>query len=391
MRCSRRFLAMAALLVCVRPGQADTGQLVQVNRVSDIGGVANYTDARLLNPWGVVATSDGPFIVADAGRGVLSVYAGSGRPVPCAVAPLTVNIPPAANSRKSAPTGIVENGSAGFAFSSGGKMHPAEIIAASADGAISAWAKSLPSSGSATGCLGPAAVDVSVTSTSSGVQTTAVTVIDNSAAGGVSGLARPAIYRALEIAPATGGGTLYAVNISSGVVEMYDSSFHFVRYFTDPGITPDAASPGWAPFGIARIGGFLYVTFVLQNASRSVPVNGPGNGFVDVFDLKGKFIRKLIPAGGALNSPWGLAQSSGEFGGHARALLVGNFGDGTIQAFQSQTGQSLGPLRHGPGNPAILPGLWTIKFTDAEPDRLYFTAGLNGLKDGVFGVLGSEP
>jgi uncharacterized protein (TIGR03118 family) len=191
------------------------------------------------------------------------------------------------------------------------------------------------------------------------------------------------VYKGLALANRSNGGpTLYAANFRDGTVDIFDSSFTPV---TIPGAFVDPNLPaGYAPFDIAVIDNFIYVTFALQNAAKHDDVSGPGNGFVDVFDTNGQNLRRLISQG-QLNSPWGLARVPREFGkfGHD-VLLVGNFGDGMINAFNIDTGAFLGALLHRPNQPLEFDDLWALFFFD---DKLYFTAGIVDESHGLFGVI----
>jgi uncharacterized protein (TIGR03118 family) len=200
--------------------------------------------------------------------------------------------------------------------------------------------------------------------------------VDNSASS--------AVYKGLAIATTASGSFLYAANFNSGNVEMYNSSWGLTKTFTDPALPPVPAGtpPGqnWAPFNVQLINGQLYVTFALQDAAKHDDVAGVGNGFVDVFTTDGTFVKRLINTGygDVLNSYWGLAIAPAGFGEYANALLVGNFGDGLIHAFDPTTGAPIGVLEGPNGQPLDIPGLWDITVGNqaANPNALYFTAGL---------------
>jgi uncharacterized protein (TIGR03118 family) len=193
------------------------------------------------------------------------------------------------------------------------------------------------------------------------------------------------VYKGLALANrASGGPTLYATNFRKGTIDVFDSSFKPVTGgFVDPNLPAN-----YAPFGIASIDNLLYVTFALQNNVKHDDVSGVGHGFVDVFTPEGVLIKRLIPftpGSGHLNSPWGLARVPREFGkfGHD-VLLVGNFGDGTINAFDINTGNFIAPLENRRGEPLDFNGLWALFFFD---DKLYFTAGIGDETHGLFGVI----
>ncbi len=193
-----------------------------------------------------------------------------------------------------------------------------------------------------------------------------------------------AVYKGLAIASNASGTFIYATNFRFGTVEMFDSSFNLVGSFTDPKLANTCPEPNqcYAPFGIQTINGNLYVTYD--------DVAGPAHGFVDVFDTSGNLIQRLI-SHGRLNSPWGLALAPVDFGLFSNALLVGNFGDGRINAYDLNTGEFLGQLRDQVNHPITIDDLWALRFgNDASAglhNELFFTAGINDEADGLFGKL----
>ena len=207
---------------------------------------------------------------------------------------------------------------------------------------------------------------------------TAITVVDNSASG--------AVYKAVAIGTSSLGNVLYAANFRSGKVDVFDSKFAPAKLdgtFTDPDLPPY-----YAPFGIRNIDGDLFVTFAQQDAQKHDDVAGPGHGFVDIFDTDGHLLRRFASAG-ALNSPWGITRASFGFGRFSGDILIGNFGDGRINAFDRQ-GNFRGQLSAPDGKPIEIEGLWSLTFGGAaksDPDVLYFTAGPNGETDGLFGTI----
>jgi uncharacterized protein (TIGR03118 family) len=205
-----------------------------------------------------------------------------------------------------------------------------------------------------------------------------------------------AVYKGLAIGSNGTGNLLYAANFASGKIDVFNSSFSPVSVpggFTDP-----TMPTGFAPFDIKSINGQLYVTYAMQDAAKHDDVAGPGNGFVDVFDMNGNMVRRLV-TGGALNSPWGLAVAPSSFGAFGGDLLVGNFGDGTINAFNLTTGTLLGQLNNPDGSPVVNQGLWGLEFGNGvqglDPNTLYFTAGIPGpdnVEDhGLFGSITATP
>lgn len=327
------------------------GGYVQTNLVSDGAIPANVTDPNLVNAWGIAFFPGGPFWINDNGKGMSTLYLGDGTPF--SLLP-SVTIPPPNGSpagTTSAPTGIVFNSSLGFNLPS--SSTPALFIFDTEDGTISAW------------------------NLSSG--TSAQLMVDNSSSG--------AVYKGLAMGENLSGVFLYATNFHAGTVDVFDSSFHSATLsgsFTDPNLPA-----GYAPFGIANVHGDLIVTFALQNAEKHDDVAGPGHGFVDVFDTDGNLIRRFATKG-KLNSPWGITAASLNFGKFSGDILIGNFGDGALNAFDPVSATPRGQLRGKDGKPIMIDGLWSITFgggAKSSPDTLYFTAGPNGESDGLFGTL----
>jgi len=311
--------------------------------------VAKFQDPDLVNPWGMSASPTSFIWASDNGTGLATLYTGDGQKQA-----LVVTIPPPGGSPAgsiSAPTGQVFNSAGGGTF--GG----AAFMFATEDGTIAAWSG------------GPAAT----------------LSVDNSGAS--------AVYKGLAISGTGASARIFATNFNSGKVEAFDSSFTpiLAGKFVDPTLPT-----GYAPFGIQTIGGKVYVTYALQD----VPGNGhddqagAGHGFVDVYDTDGNLLNRLVSQG-ALNSPWGLALAPSDFGSFSGDLLVGNFGDGTINAYDPTTGAFLGTLDAANGNPIVIEGLWGLMFGngahDALTDELFFTAGIPGpgaVEDhGLFGTL----
>jgi uncharacterized protein (TIGR03118 family) len=355
--CSGRaaLLASAVTLSCasVAPVFADP-LLRQTDLVSDVLSAA-INDPSLTNAWGISEGPTTPFWISDNGTGVTTLYSvpGAGS-TPVSKVPLTVTIP-SGSLATSAPTGQVFNGTAsGFNLKNGSKSL---FIFDSEDGVISAW--------------------------NGGLGTNAEIEVNNSN----SDPTKNAVYKGLAIDNM--GGALFATNFRSGMVEMYKSDstsqFDLVASFTDPTLL----SAGYAPFGAAVLNGKLYVTFALQDSTKHDDVAGAGNGFVDTFDLSGGSMQRLI-SNGALNSPWGLAIAPSSFGSLAGDLLVGNFGDGTINAY-TMDGTFVGALDGLDGSPLAIDGLWALMIGNNAggglSNVLYFTAGPGGESEGLFGSL----
>jgi uncharacterized protein (TIGR03118 family) len=320
----------------------------QTNLVSDIPGLAAHTDRRLQNPWGISLGPDGLFRVDDNHTGLSTVYDVHGHRRPGTV---VIPLPPG-HTGTSAPDGTVLNTTSGFVISEGGRSAPATSIFATEDGTIAAWNPQVD-------------------------RHHAILVVDNSGAG--------AVYKALTLASTSQGTFIYATNFHNGTVDVFDSHFHQVHLagsFTDPNIPA-----GFAPFGIKNINGTLFVTYAKQLAPDNHDDQaGPGNGFIDEFDTSGHLIRRFA-SGGALNSPHGLAVAPADFGVFSNALLVGNFGDGRINAFDLKTGKFLGQISDAAGRPITNVGIWGLTFGNGaggtRTNTLYFAAGINGETDGL--------
>jgi uncharacterized protein (TIGR03118 family) len=341
------------------------------NLVSDISGVASHTDAVLQNAWGVAfSPAASPFWVVDNATGCSTLYDGQGTkvalqvkiPLPGGTIPSSacqhVNAAHPPSQSPAAPTGIVWNASSSFQVPGTSPPITASFIFATEDGTISAWAGGLTPSDAA------------------------VLAADNSASG--------AVYKGLVFGTNPNGVFLFAANFNAGTVDVFDHTYHLVA--TDGGFKDPAIPPGFAPFGIENLDGDLFVTYAKQNATKHDDVAGRGNGFVDVFDTQGHLLRRLISRG-QLNSPWGVARASYAFGQFSGDILVGNFGDGRINAFDT-TGDFRGTLKGTGSKPIVIDGLWMLILgggRNSSSDTLYFTAGPNGERDGLFGTITPVP
>ena len=347
-RALKRFAYICAagtLLLTATSSWAAVAGYQSTNLVSDIPGVALHTDPNLVNPWGLTVSSTGNFWISDAEVGLATVYTEEGEPLP-----LVVKIPPSASSTEEhgAPTGQVVNSGPGFVITQNGVSGPSLFIFVSEDGGISGWNPDV-------------------------APDRAVLAVDDGDEG--------AVYKGATLASAGGRDFLYVTNFYEGTVDVYNQNWAEVsneQSFVDPTL-PD----GYAPFGIQNINGLIYVTYAKQDAEKKDDVPGPGHGFVSVFDTSGNFIGRLISRG-RLNSPWGLALAPQGFGRASGSLLVGNFGDGRINVFDPNTGQSFGPLSRADATPLAFDGLWALLFVDTD---LYFTAGLADEEHGLFGEI----
>jgi uncharacterized protein (TIGR03118 family) len=347
-------LALGALL-CGAAGSlyAQTNGYTQTNLVSDTPGLAKVTDPNLINPWGISFFPGMAFWIADNNSGLSTLYDAQGD-----IQTLVVRIPaPNGVAAISAPTGTVTNSTKGFQVTSGGTTAPSLFLFDTEDGTISGW---------------------------NGNGTNAALAVDNSMGGA------GAVYKGLAMVTNNSGTFLLAANFRAPGLEVYDSNFHTAQLagnFTDPTL-PN----GFAPFGLHVLGTQVVVTYAMQDATKHDPVNAPGNGYVSLFDLNGNFVRRLI-SGGALNSPWGAVMASSNFGAFSNDLLVGNFGDGTINAFDPGSGNLIGQLQDVNGQPVVNASLWDMVFGaggTGDPNTLYFTAGLANEQHGLFATLSAN-
>ena len=341
-------IAAGAGWLAVQAGSAQAQEFSVTNLVSDGSVKAATIDPNLINPWGISNGTTNPFWVSDNNSGFSTLYNSAGGKVP-----LTVAIPSWTGSGAGSPDGVVFNGSGGFNVSAGGKTGSSAFLFATEDGTIQGWAPSV------------------------NFGTTEIAV--NNFPG--------AVYKGLAIG-STGGSTfLYAANFRGGDVEMYNSAFGLVNTFTDPNV-----AAGYAPFNVQDLGGTLYVTYALQDAVKHDDVAGAGNGYVDAFSLNGTFERRIVSQGGAIDSPWGLVIAPKSFGALAGDLLVGNFGDGTISAFDPNSGTFEGKVLGRNGKPIVEGDLWGLITGNGgaggSPDKVYFTAGITDEAHGLFGSIG---
>jgi uncharacterized protein (TIGR03118 family) len=350
-------LMLLALAPAVLP--AASGYLVH-NLVADTAGAADFTDPNLVNAWGISISAASPFWLCDGGTGLSTVYTSSATTF--AVSATKAAIPPSGNGGNTVCTGIVFNSTTGFTVSTATVApRAASFIFATEGGTISGW--------------------------SSGVDAThAIMAIDNSAAG--------AVYKGLAlVTTTTPTAQLYAANFSNGTIDVFDSSWKPVTLaagaFTDPAIPA-----GFAPFNIQLLSGSLYVTYAKQGATKVFDAPGVGNGYVDVYDVNGKLLQHLVSQG-PLNSPWGVQIAPATFGPFGGALLVGNFGDGLIHAFDSKSGALLGTMSDQNGNSIRIDGLWGLQFgnggSGGDVNSLYFAAGPSQQRHGLFGIIVSNP
>jgi uncharacterized protein (TIGR03118 family) len=304
----------------------------QTNLVSNVAGVATTTDPNLSNPWGISFIGGAPFWIANNNTGTSTLYDATGAPDS-----LVVTIPVAAsnpngNCSPGCPTGTIANANATY-------FGGAAFVFDTEDGLIVSWSQS--------------------------DSTTATIAFDNSKSG--------AVYKGLAML----GTDLLAANFNTGKVDVYDSNFALTSLagsFTDPNLPA-----GLAPHGIHVIGNQVYVAYAMQDAPKHDAMPGAGAGQVDIFDSNGNFVSVFVAAGSSnnLNAPWGVVAAPSSFGTFANDILVSNFGDGTISAFDT-TGKFIGQLTNSSNATLVNPGMWDMVFGaggTGDPGTLYLTAG----------------
>lgn len=351
---SMRGAGVFAAMLFSTAGFAATN-FTQHNLVSDQSGVADNTDTNLVGTWGISASPASPFWVSNTSNGTSTLYNTAG------VASATVaHVPPSTNSKSTTgqPTGQVWSGyGAGNFEIAAGK--PANFIFATLDGTIAGF------SGSNT--------------------PPTMLMVDNGAKG--------AIYTGLGIGVSAAGPTLYAANFGQGRIDTFDKSFKPVTLtgsFADPDLPG-----GYLPTNIQRFGSRMYVTYGVSDGNGGF-LAGADTGLVNVFDVNGNLLQRLVPNNNYLNVPWGLALAGPNFGAFSYSLLVGNFGDGTISAFDPNTGNYIGTMQDGKGNNLSIEGLWGLQFgsqgsagnaNGGDATTLYFAAAPAGGQHGLFGGL----
>ena len=334
-------LVLGASLVAVSPlAAAERNSYTVMPLVSDQPGVAPHTDPNLVNAWGLTAGPTTPWWVSDNGTDKSTLYNGDGT-----ARPLVVDV-------AGGPTGTAFNPTTGFVLPTGGK---ALFLFDSEDGVIRGW----------NGAQG----------------TTAIVVKDRSDVG--------AIYKGLTVANTPAGPRLYAADFHNARIDVLDGSFNLV-----PGGFVDSSLPdGYAPFNVQAIGDRIFVAYARQDEDAEDEVAGQGLGFVDAYDLAGNLLGRVAQHG-QLDAPWGLALAPASFGRFGGDLLVGNFGNGRINAFEELPNgrfEHRGGLRSSDGQPVEIDGLWALRFgNDAaagSSGTLFFTAGPDDESHGLFGSI----
>jgi uncharacterized protein (TIGR03118 family) len=344
-------LAVASLIVSA--AKADPSVYLAADLVSDQPGVGPIVDPHLINAWGIALNPSSPFWVSSEGAGVSNLYSGDVT-TPLMKVSLEVSIP------GGHPTGQVYNGTSDFVVFSGTYSGPAIFIFASLTGNVSGWNPNVPPPAPST-----------------------VAQLAFSAPGSA--------YTGIALANNGSGNFLYLADFQGGDIDVLDHTFSPVQLagtFTDPGLPSD-----YAPFNVAAVGGNIYVAYAKRDASGE-EVTGAHLGFINVFDLNGNFERRLVSQD-ALNAPWAMVVGPEGFGEFSGALLVGNFGDGRINAFDPTTGAYLGTLSQSPNHPLEIDGLWGLTFGNGtaagNATTLYYAAGPEDETHGLFGKITANP
>jgi uncharacterized protein (TIGR03118 family) len=336
-----------------------------VSNKSEVVATAATIDANLQNPWGIAVAPGFPFWISDNNSNLSTLYSGAGVQETQTItgsAQTGIAIPASAAGVQANPTGQIFNATGGFLVPTSKGQETAFFIFDGEGGLISAWAQD------------------------SGA--TAVTAYDDGIANG----ANHAVYKGLAIGTVSGATYLYATDLHNNKVDVFDTNFSKPAAMQGKFVDPNLPA-GFVPFGITALNGQLYVTFAKQDAAMHDEITGAGLGYVDVFDFSGNLVNQFA-SGGALNAPWGIAIAPAGFGSFEGDVLIGNFGDGTINIF-SPNGTSLatdkGALMAGNGQPLAFPGLWALTFGNGDADKpittLFYTAGFASQIDGVFGKI----
>lgn len=373
------FHRAAAALACALCAGTAQAAFVRTDLVSnDVSKYpAQIQDPNLVNAWGVAlrpAGLGGHWWIGNAGSGTTTLYVGDTATTPLfqdGLATVTVTQPPTLTGA-STPTGVVFSGHpSDFGVTAGGVTGPSRFLFATDQGVIAGWteqARTPP----ATGFARPLVTG---------------TVVDNSAAG--------AMYFGLGVTTLADDNRLFAADFGRNRVDVFDKDFAALDLGPDAFRIPDGTvdQAAYAPFNVQVIEGLVYVAYAKLTAEPGEEETGVGLGVVAVFDANGKHVRTL-QGGGLLNAPWGLAVAPQGFGELSGALLVGNFGDGSIVGFDRATGQQLDYLRTGDGNPLLVDGLWGLAFGNGaslgRADALYFAAGPDEEEGGIFGRIAAD-
>lgn len=367
-------LPLALSLAACGGGDGGDGMLASSAGFADTALVSNRTgvvlttstiDANLSNPWGLAVAPGQPFWIADNNSNLSTLYSGTGTVETSTVTGSNatgIAIPPSAAAVPSNPTGQVYNATGGFMVATSHGAESALFIFDGEGGTITGWARD-------SGDL-------------------AVTAYDDGIANGVN----HAVYKGLALGSVSGANYLYATDLHNNKVDVFDTNFSKPAPMQGKFIDPTIPA-GFVPFGIVALNGDLYVSYAKQDGAMHDETIGAGLGYVDIFDMSGTFISRFASAG-VLNAPWGMALAPAGFGSMAGDVLIGNFGDGTINVFDpngASLANSMGPLTSSTGQDIAIPGLWALAFGNGDPDKpvttLFYTAGFANQTDGVFGSI----
>jgi uncharacterized protein (TIGR03118 family) len=343
-------LAFTAPAMAKSHHRSHSTRVAETDLVSDIPGRAALTDPNLVNPWGLSSSPTSPLWVADNGSMMSTLYTGKAPTNPFSILGLVVNVIGPA-------TGTVFNPGGGFVVSDGhGHSGSSTFLFDTEDGQIVGWSPAVPPPAPST-------------------------------QGQIAMTTPGGVYKGLTLADDAGAPRLYASNFAAGTVDVFDDSFSPVMV---PGAFKDKKIPkGYAPFGIQVLGGKIYVTYAKQDSMKHDEVDGPGRGFVDVYSTHGKLLKRLIRRTG-LNAPWGLALAPAGWGRLSGDLLVGNFGDGRIHAYNIHSGRMVSTLKDTHGHVLSIDGLWGLRpgnGTAGDTNAVMFSAGLDGEAHGLLGAL----
>ncbi|WP_316774056.1 TIGR03118 family protein [Streptomyces sasae] len=360
-------LAAAAPSVAAdAPHKADHG-FVERDLVSDIAGRAEVQDQNLVNPWGLVNTPRGAIRVSNNGSNTSTVYSGARDGQPVNVLSPVAQLPDTAD-----PTGVVRNDGSAFRFrAESGRTGPARYIFAGENGGLFAFNQNVDPTN---------AVQVAQEDDAVFKGLTLVECQKKDSKGADCGKGNERLPRIL------------VANFRDARIDAFGPDF--TRLNLPAGAFRDPRIPaGYAPFDIKKFGEVIFVTYAKQDDAKHDDVPGAGHGFINVFTTKGRLLGRFASRG-VLNSPWGLETAPKGFGKFAGDLLVGNFGDGRINAFDPRNGRFEGTLRNRNGQPIVIDGLWGLQRGTALSggrDSIWFSAGLNGEADGLLGTLRAAP
>jgi uncharacterized protein (TIGR03118 family) len=347
-------LGVTAALLAVGPsavadpaGHEQRTAYHQTNLVSDLPGRAAITDPNLVNPWGLVAGPTTPIWSNDNGTGVSTLYNGGVNGSAPGIVPVVVHVPGGLD------TGIVFNAAPGFTVSAGGVSGSARFIFANLLGSISGWSPNVPLNGNAE----------------------------------LKATVKGASYTGLANLTTDEGSFLFAANFgANGSIDVFDSNWNQVS--SRDGFRDRHLPRGYAPFNIQALGDKLYVAYAKFDR-RTGRADRFAQGFVDVFNADGKLLDRLIRRD-HLHAPWGMVIAPDGFGEFSGDLLVGNFGDGRINAFDAHSGEFRGTVRDEHGHAIVNDRLWALRFGNGvfgDPTDLVFSAGIEDETHGLLGII----